>query len=161
MSVRHVLAVGAGTVLGRFGFAEPGATRASVEPLAADAYELTAGRLVGTAAALVALVGVVVGALALTRSARRIGDGRGKRGALVSLVAGLLGIVVGVVNLAVADGGPGTGNGVLGGALAVLFGVVAAVLGRLALVRSRRAGPTGPTRPTGRPADRPDERAFE
>ncbi|MFI8320602.1 DUF6223 family protein [Streptomyces sp. NPDC085529] len=124
MSVRHVLAVGAGTVLGGFGLAEPGAARASVEPLAADACDLTAGRLVGTSTALVALVGVVVG----------------------------------VVNPAVADGGPGTGNGVPGGALAVFFGVVATVLGRLALVRSRRTGPTGPT---GRPADRPDdERAF-
>ncbi|MFI9155468.1 DUF6223 family protein [Streptomyces sp. NPDC053367] len=131
MSVRHVLAA-------------PSAAHASVQPIAADAYELTAGRLVGTGAALVALAGVVIGALALARSTRRIGDGRGKRGAGVALVAGLFSVVIGVVNLAVADGGPGTGNGVIGGALALALGLIAAVLGRLALVRSRR---------TAQPAD--------
>ncbi|GAA2728599.1 hypothetical protein GCM10010439_37180 [Actinocorallia aurantiaca] len=116
------------------------AAHASVQPVAADAYDLTAGRLVGTAAALVALVGVVVGGSVLVRSAGRIGGGR--RRAITSLVAGLTGMVVGALNLAVADGGPGTGNGVVGGALALLLGLIASVLGRLALVRSRRTGRT-------------------
>ncbi|MFI8497807.1 DUF6223 family protein [Streptomyces sp. NPDC085524] len=133
MSVRYVLAA-------------PVAAHASVQPIAADAYELTAGRLVGTVAALVALAGVVIGALALARSAGRIGNGNGKRGAFVALVTGLFGVVIGAVNLGVADGGPGTGNGVIGGALALALGLIAVVLSRLALVRSRRAG---------RPADRP------
>jgi hypothetical protein len=150
MSVRHVLAAAAGALIGGLGLAVPAAAHASVQPVAADA-SLTTGRLVGTTAALVALAGVVIGRLALARSAGGIGNG--KRGAVVALVAGLTGMVVGVVNLAVADGGPGTGNGVIGGALALVLGLVAAVLGRLALTRSRR---------TGRPADHPDyERAFE
>ncbi|CAL9531406.1 hypothetical protein SUDANB105_04028 [Streptomyces sp. enrichment culture] len=133
MSVRHVLSA-------------PAAAHAAVQPAAVDAYDLTAGRLVGTSAALVALAGVVVGGLALARSAGRIGNGNGKRGAVVALGAGLIGMAVGVVNLAVADGGPGTGNGVIGGAVALVLGLIAVVLGRLALARSRR---------TGRPADRP------
>ncbi|QNS08174.1 DUF6223 family protein [Streptomyces xanthii] len=127
MSVRHVLAA-------------PAAPHASVHSLAADAYDLTSGRLVGTSAALVALAGVVVGGLALARSAGRVGSGNGGKGAVVALVAGLIGVVVGVVNLAVADGGPGTGNGVIGGVVAVVLGVLAVVLGRLALVRGRRTG---------------------
>ncbi|MDF6043797.1 DUF6223 family protein [Streptomyces sp. JH14] len=130
MSVRHVLAA-------------PAAAHAFVQPLAADAYDLTTGRLVGTAAALVALAGVVIGGLALARAGRiGNGNGHGKRGPLAALVAGPIGMAVGAVNLAVADGGPGTGNGVLGGALALVLGLIATVLGRLSLVR------------TGRPADR-------
>ncbi|RVU23187.1 hypothetical protein EOT10_19315 [Streptomyces antnestii] len=127
MSVRHVLAA-------------PAAAHSAVQPLAVDAYDLTAGRLVGTAAALVALAGVVIGGLALSRSAGRIGNGNGKRGAVVALGAGLIGMAVGVVNLALADGGPGTGNGVIGGAVALVLGLTAVVLGRLALARSRRTG---------------------
>ncbi|MFJ2898991.1 DUF6223 family protein [Streptomyces sp. NPDC087218] len=138
MSVRYVLATGTGALFGGAGLAAPAAAHASVQPIAVDAYDLTAGRLVGTVAALVALAGVVIGVLALARSAGRIGNGNGKKGAQAALVAGLIGIVVGAVNLAVADGGPGTGNGVIGGALALLLGPIAAVLGRLARVRSRR-----------------------
>ncbi|MFB7957216.1 DUF6223 family protein [Streptomyces sp. NPDC056045] len=138
MSVRYVLAVGAGALFGGFGLAASAVAHASAQPIAVDAHDLTTGRLVGTVAALVALAGVVIGALALARSADRIGNGNGKKGALVSLVAGLIGTVIGVVNLAAADGGPGTGNGVIGGALALLLGPIAAVLGRLARVRSRR-----------------------
>ncbi|MFB6613579.1 DUF6223 family protein [Streptomyces sp. NPDC056367] len=130
MSVRYVLAA-------------PVAAHASLQPIAADAYELTTGRLVGTTAALVALAGVAIGALSLARSTGRIGNGQGRRRAGVALVAGLFGVVVGVVNLAVADGGPGTGNGVIGGALALVLGLIAAVLSRLVLVRSRRTGTTG------------------
>jgi hypothetical protein len=134
-----------------FVLAAPAAAHASVQSVAADAYDLTAGRLVGTVAALVSLAGVVIGGLALARSAARIGNG--KRRAIVCLVAGLTGMVIGALNLAVADGGLGTGNGVAGGAIALVLGLVATVLGRLALVRSRR---------TGRTTDGADhERAFQ
>ncbi|MCO1655315.1 hypothetical protein KDL28_09635 [Pseudonocardia sp. S2-4] len=102
----------------------------------------TPARIWASAAALVALVGVVVGGRALARSRRGTGDG-GRRGAVVALVAGLTGAVNGAVNLAVADGGLGTGNGVAGGALALVLGLVGAVLGRLALTRSRRTEPAG------------------
>ncbi|MFJ6520718.1 DUF6223 family protein [Streptomyces filamentosus] len=121
MSVRHVQAA-----------------HASVQTFAADAYELTTGRLVGTTAALVALAGVIAGTIALRR-ARQGADGR--RGALAALVAGPAGVVVGVLNLAVADGGPGTGNGVIGGGMALLLGLAATVLGGSTLARSRRPAP--------------------
>ncbi|MFF6789257.1 DUF6223 family protein [Streptomyces filamentosus] len=121
MSVRHVQAA-----------------HASVQTFAADAYELTTGRLVGTTAALVALAGVIAGTIALRR-ARRGADGR--RGALAALVAGPAGVVVGVLNLAVADGGPGTGNGVIGGGMALLLGLAATLLGGSTLARSRRPAP--------------------
>ncbi|MET8646147.1 DUF6223 family protein [Streptomyces sp. NPDC004675] len=121
-----------------FALAAPAAAHASAQSAAVDAYTLTTGRLVGTAAALVALAGVVIGGLALARLAGRIGTVNGKRGANVSLVAGLTGMVIGALNLAVADGGPGTGNGVVGGALALVLGLIATVLGGLALSRSNR-----------------------
>ncbi|MEU9042541.1 MULTISPECIES: DUF6223 family protein [unclassified Kitasatospora] len=133
MSVRYVLAA-------------PAAAYASVQPFATGAHDLTAGRLVGATAAVVSLVGVAVGALALARAAGRIGTGSGTRGAVVAQVAGLLGMAVGGFTLAVADGGPGTGNGVLGGAVGLVLGLIGAVLGRLALARSR-------SRRTGGPAD--------
>ncbi|WP_260613721.1 DUF6223 family protein [Streptomyces sp. WAC07061] len=83
-----------------------------------------------SAAALLALAAVVIGRLALTRSARRTGDGR--RGATTALVAGLIALVNGGLVLATADGGPGTGNGLVAGAAALLLGLIAATLGGLA-----------------------------
>ena len=107
---------------------------------AADCADLGVGNFVGTPAriwasiaAFVALVGVVIGWLAL----RSVRAGRGGRtGAIVALVAGLTGVVNGAVNLAVADGGLGSGNGVAGGALALVLGLVGTVLGGLALRRT-------------------------
>jgi len=103
---------------------------AMVQSADVDAYALTAGRLWATSAALLGLVGAVVGGLALARSRRRNGT--------VALVLGLIALVGGGVNLAVADGGPGTGNGVVGGALALMLGLLAMILGGLAMARSRR-----------------------
>jgi hypothetical protein len=105
-----------------------------------DTFIGTPERIWASVAALVALVGVVIGGLALARSRRRIGNG-GRKGAIVALVAGLTGVVNGAVNLAVADGGLGTGNGVAGGALALVLGLVGAVFGWLVLARSRRTAP--------------------
>ncbi|MFF3630629.1 DUF6223 family protein [Streptomyces sp. NPDC002164] len=84
-----------------------------------------------------ALVGVAIGALALGRSADRVGTGDRRSRAIVAL-AGSAGVVVGALNLAVADGGPGTGNGVVGGASALVLGLIGTALGALALARSRR-----------------------
>jgi hypothetical protein len=46
-------------------------------------------------AAVVALISVVLGGLALSRSAGRIGTGSGRLGAIVALVLGLIGMVLG------------------------------------------------------------------
>jgi hypothetical protein len=137
MSVRHLLAAAA-ALLGGFGLATPAAARVSAQSAPVDAYTLTTGRLVGTVAALVALAGVVVGGLALARSAGGIGTGNRNRGAIVALVAGLAGVVIGGLVVAAAEGGPGTGYGIVGGFAALVLGLIATVLGWLALARSRR-----------------------
>ena len=110
------------------------------EPAATTVYGLTARRLWATTAAGLALVGVVIGGVALARSAGRIGTGNGRMGAMVGLGAGLIAVVNGGLNLAIAKGGPGTGNGVVGGAVALVLGLIAMALGGLSLARSRRTG---------------------
>ena len=109
------------------------------EPAAATVYGLTPRRLWATAAVGLALVSVLVGGLALRRSAGRIREDRGRLGIIAALAAGLLALVNGGLNLAVATGGPGTGNGVVGGAAALVLGLLGIALGGLALARSRRA----------------------
>ena len=108
------------------------------EPAATTVYGLTPRRLWASAVDVVALVGVVVGGLALTRPASRFGTASGRLGAIVALVAGLIAVVNGGLNLAVANGGPGTGNGVVGAAAALVLGLIALAIGQLALARCRR-----------------------
>ena len=108
------------------------------EPAATTVYGLTPRRLWATTVAMLALVGVVIGGLALARPASRFGTASGRLGAIAALVAGLIAVVNGVLNLATANGGPGTGNGVIGGAMAFVMGLVALALGGLALARCHR-----------------------
>src|SRR6266404_8665278 len=110
------------------------------EPAATTVYGLTLRRLWATTAAVLALVGAVIGGLALARSAGRVGTGNGRTGAIVAVLAGLIAVVNGGLNLAIAKGGPGTGNGVVGAAVALVLGLIAMALGGLALARSRRTG---------------------
>jgi len=109
------------------------------EPAATTVYGLTPQRLWATTVAMLGLVGVVIGGLALARPASRFGTASGRLGAVVALVAGLIAVVNGGLNLAIANGGPGTGNGVVGGAAAFVLGLIALALGGLALARSCRA----------------------
>ena len=108
------------------------------EPAATTVYGLTPRRLWATAVVVLALVGVVIGGLALARPASLFGTASGRLGAIVALVAGLMAVVNGGLNLALANGGPGTGNGVVGGAAAFVLGLIALAIGRLALARSHR-----------------------
>ncbi len=110
----------------------------AAEPAATTVYGLTPRRLWATTVAILALVGVVIGGLALARTGTRSGIASGRLASIVALVAGLLAVVNGGLNLAIATGGPGTGNGVVGGAAAFVLGLVALALGGLALVRGRR-----------------------
>jgi Family of unknown function (DUF6223) len=107
------------------------------EPAASTVYGLTVRRLWAAAAALLALVGVIVGGLALARPGSRFGPAAGRLGAIVGLVLGLIAAVNGGLNLAVATGGPGTGNGVVGGAAAFVLGLIAVATGGVALARRR------------------------
>jgi hypothetical protein len=108
------------------------------EPAGTTVYGTTPRRLWATAAAALALGGMVIGGVALVRSVRQIGNG-GRRGATVALWAGPIGAVNGALVLAVATGGPGSGNGVVGGAAAVVLGLIATILGGWVFGRSRRA----------------------
>lgn len=137
MSARHLLAAPAAALLGVVLVATPAAAHVSVQAADVGAYTLTAARFWATAAALLGLIGTIIGGRALARAIRRIGNGGG-RGAIVALASGLIAAVGGAVNLVVADGGPGTGNGVVGGAAAAVLGLIALVLGGLAMTRTRR-----------------------
>ncbi len=108
------------------------------EPVATTIYGLTPRRLWATTGIMLALVGAVIGALALARPASRFGIAGGRLGAIAALVAGLIAVVNGGLVLAMANGGPGTGNGVVGAAAALVLGLFGTSLGGLALARSRR-----------------------
>jgi Family of unknown function (DUF6223) len=105
------------------------------EPAATTVYGLTARRLWATTVAVLALIGLAIGGLALGRPASRFSSTSGRLGAIV---AGLIAVINGGLVLAVADGGPGTGDGVVGGAGALVLGLIAMALGGLPLARSRR-----------------------
>ena len=126
-------------VIAGFGLAAPIAAFASTKTAAAAVYGMTPERMAASTAALIALIGAVIGGLALVRSARRIGN-NGRRGAIVALVLGPIGLIIGGLVIATADGGVGTGNGVAGGRIAIAVGLIGMALGWLALVRARRAG---------------------
>jgi FtsH-binding integral membrane protein len=107
---------------------------AQLAPAATTVEGLTSRRLWATTAAVLAMVGVVIGGLALARPAS------GRLGISVALVIGLIAVLNGGLNLAVANGGPGTGNGVVGAAGALVLGLIALAFGGLALVRDMRGG---------------------
>lgn len=108
------------------------------EPTATTVYGLTPRRFWATSVAVVALLSVVIGGLALRRPAGRFGTASGRLGAIVALAAGVIATVNGSLVLALANAGPGSGSGVVGGAGALVLGLIGVALGGLALVRSRR-----------------------
>src|SRR5262249_44454213 len=110
------------------------------EPAATTVYGLTPRRLWATTAFALALVGVVIGGLALRRSAGPISAGNGRMWAILALVAGLTAAGTGGLNLAGAEGGPGGGNGVVGGPAPPVRGCFGMVIAGLSLARSRRTG---------------------
>lgn len=133
MSFRRLLTTVAAALLTGIAFAVPAAADASIRSTAAITG-MTSGRLGPTLTALVGLIGVISGGLALTRSGGR------PAAAVVASVAGSISVVLGGLFAATADGGPGTGNGILGAAIAVVLGLIATILGGCALARARRAG---------------------
>ncbi len=135
-----------GTVLGVRGQFKTG--RLVVVQLALAATEAAAqgqgvvgtvpGRVGGSMAALVALVGVVCGGLAVRRTGRGDVASGGRDGAIVALVLGLVGTVLAVVHLATSTGGVGSGSGKAGAVVGAVLGLVGVLLGRTALARARR-----------------------
>jgi len=100
---------------------------------------ITPGRARALVGVVVGLISLVVGGLALARSAGRIGAGNGRAGAIVALALGLIGIVLSVVHLGNSPGGFGTGGGRAGAIVALVLGLIGMNLGWLALARSRRS----------------------
>ena len=119
--------------------ATPAIAQAQVQPIAASVTDMSAGRATAIVAALLGLVGVVVGGLTLSRSRRQNQTGTGHRRGLLAMSAGAISIVLGLVVVATADGGLGTGNGLGGALVAVLIGVASTVLGGRVLFRYGRA----------------------
>ena len=105
--------------------------------IAADGAGLGSGRFIPTVAAVIGLIGVVVGGLSLARSTRRLGFGR--IGTVVAGLAGLISVVVGGLHSANSAGGFGTGNGLAGAIVAMVLGLISMFLGGLGLARSRFA----------------------
>lgn len=104
------------------------------EPAATTVHEPTVRRLWATGSAVLALVAVLAGRLALARPAGRFGTVSARFG---TIVAGAVAAVTGVLLLTLAQGGPGSGDGVVGAAAALVLGLIAVILGGLALARSR------------------------
>jgi len=133
--ITHLLAA---ALVGPFGLVVSAAAQVSDQPPPVNAYTLTPDRIVASVAAVVGLIGAIIGGLALARAARRVGS-NGRSGAIVALVMGPIALVIGGLVVATADGDLGTGQGLGGGIVAMVVGLIGMVLGGLALARFRRA----------------------
>jgi hypothetical protein len=103
--------------------------------VAASGYVIGSGRTVPTVAAVIGLISLVVGGLALSA---RIRVANRRAGAFVAMALGLISAVIGGLHTANSAGGFGTGNGLAGAIVALVLGLIGIAVGGLALVRSRR-----------------------
>jgi uncharacterized BrkB/YihY/UPF0761 family membrane protein len=110
------------------------------QPADPSSYGMTSGRLGATVAAVLGLIGVVIGLLALARPSGRFGTASGRLGAIVALAAGLIGMALGGLVVATSGGRIGTGGGLAGAIVALVLGLIAMAVGGLALARARRTG---------------------
>ena len=92
---------------------------------------ITSGRARSLVGAVVGLISVVIGGLALARNWRA--------GAIVALALGLIGMILSVVHLSMFTGGFGTGSGRAGAIVALVLSLIGMSLGGLALARSHRS----------------------
>ena len=104
----RVALTAAAALLGGVGLAAPAAAHAFV---ADGVIGPGSGRTGAVVAAVVALIGVVIGGLAQALSAGRIGAGNGRNGAIVALVLGPIGMALAGLHLATNTGAFGTGSG--------------------------------------------------
>ncbi|WP_079911021.1 DUF6223 family protein [Paenibacillus sp. 32352] len=101
-------------------------------------YGFTTGRLWAAMDALVGLISAIIGGLSLARSAGRIGNGSGRRGAIVAIVMAVVVIVYAGLHLTNFTGDFGTGSGKAGAIVAIVMGLTGVVLAGLTLARTRR-----------------------
>jgi hypothetical protein len=97
--------------------------------------QITPGRLTSILAGFVGLISVIIGWLALVRSANRVGS---RRLSTIALLMGMIGVIISVLHLASTTGGFGTGKGRAGAIVAIVIGLIGVILGWLALNRFRR-----------------------
>lgn len=97
---------------------------------------VTTGRLWSIVAGLLGLTGLIIGLLALNRSARRTNSAQ--RMGTVALILSLICIALSVFHLARTTGGFGTGKGRAGAIVALVIGLTGIIFSRLAVARSRR-----------------------
>ena len=97
---------------------------------------MTPGRAAAMLPLAFGLLSVVIGLLALTGYASRLGSAGLK--AIAALVVGLIGIALSGLHLAQATGGIGTGSGKLGAIVSLVLGLIGMILGGWVLARSRR-----------------------
>ena len=112
------------------------ATPAAAQAGSVSAFVLTPGRLTASLAALVGLIGVATGGLALTRAR---GSGNALPRATFALLAGLFSMTLGGLVVATAKGGLGTGHGLGGGVVALVAGSMSVALAVLTRIYARRA----------------------
>lgn len=135
--LRRAIDLAAIGAIAGYGLAGTVAAQQSVQR-AAPVYAMTPERLTASTAAVVGLIAAIIGALALIRSFRRVGN-RGRRGAVVALALGPVSLIIGGLVVATAEGGVGTGNGVAGAVVAIVLALIGMALSGLALARLGRA----------------------
>jgi hypothetical protein len=94
------------------------------------------GRAGAVVAGVAALIGVVIGALARSRSANPDDSRETRDMAIVAIVMAIVGMALAALHLLTSTGGLGTGNGRGGAIVALILGGVAFLLGRRSLARS-------------------------
>lgn len=95
------------------------------------AGEITSGRARALVGAVMGLISLVVGGVAVARSS-------GRALAIAALLLGLIGMILSVVHLGTSTGGFGTGGGRAGAIVGLVLSLIGTSLGGLALARSRR-----------------------
>ena len=96
----------------------------------AFAIDITSGRARAMIIAVVGLISLIIGGLALARA------GKGRAAASVALVLGLIGVVLSAIHL-LRSTGFGTGGGRAGAIVGLVLALIGATLGGLARARAR------------------------
>jgi hypothetical protein len=118
-----------------------GAAIAFYNYLLVDPGTITSGRARALVGAVVGLISLIIGGLALARA--RQGTGNGRAAAIVALMLGVIGIILSVVHLGTFTGGFGTGSGRAGAIVALVLSLIGITLGGLTLARSHRSRSAG------------------
>jgi len=85
----------AAAVVGGFGLAAPAAANVSVQPAAASVYTMSPGRIRALVAAVVGLIGAVIGGLVVAIADGGLGTGNGLSRGIVAMMVGLVGVAFG------------------------------------------------------------------